>query len=61
MRKTIFLLLLLVAITGSAYAGEMPQPIAPPSTPAGTSVQGDMPQPLTETIVTVIETVLSLV
>jgi hypothetical protein len=60
MRKVICLLALLIALTGSAYAGDMPQPIAPPPTPTPV-VPGDMPQPLAETIVTVLETVLSLV
>jgi hypothetical protein len=60
MRKTICVLALLLALTGSAYAGEMPQPVAPPTTPT-TVVPGDMPQPLTQSIVAVIETVLSLV
>jgi len=51
MRKTIYLIVLLAALTGTAYAGEIPQP----------GVQGDMHYPLTEMIVTVLETALSLV
>ena len=58
MRKTIYVFALLLALTGSVYAGEMPQPIAPP-TPT-TVVPGEMPQPLTQSIVAVIATVLSL-
>jgi hypothetical protein len=57
MRKTICLIVLLVALTGSAYAGDMPQP---PSTSQPT-VQGEMHYPLTEIITTLLETVLSLI
>jgi hypothetical protein len=58
MRKTIYSIVLLVALTGSAYAGEMPQPGASTSAPVA---QGEMYYPLTEMIVTVLETVLSLI
>jgi hypothetical protein len=57
MRKTIYSIVLLVALTGSAYAGDMPQP---PSTSV-TVVQGEMHYPLTEMIVTALQTVLSLI
>ena len=52
MRKTIYLIVLLAALTGSAYAGDMPQPPA---------AQGDMHYPLTAMIVTVVQTALSLI
>lgn len=52
MRKTIYLIVLLAALTGSAYAGDMPQPPA---------AQGDMHYPLTEIITTVLQTALSLI
>lgn len=58
MRKTIFSVALLVALTGSAYAGEIPQPGASTSV---TVVQGEMHYPLTEMIVTALQTVLSLI
>ncbi|HEV2913266.1 MAG TPA: hypothetical protein VGX92_08120 [Pyrinomonadaceae bacterium] len=58
MRKTIYLVVLLVALTGSAYAGDMPQPGA--STSAAV-IQGDMHYPLTEMIMTALQTALSLI
>jgi hypothetical protein len=58
MRKTIYLFVLLVALTGSAYAGDMPQPAVSSSAAV---VQGDMHYPLTEIIVTVLQTALSLI
>lgn len=51
MRKTIYLIVLLTALTSTAYAGEIPQP----------GVQGDIHYPLTEMIVTVVQTALSLI
>ena len=58
MRKTIYLAVLLAAITGSAYAGEIPQP---GSSASETVVQGEMGQPLTDIMTTLLETVLSLI
>jgi hypothetical protein len=58
MRRTFYLVVLLVALTGSAYAGEMPQPGASIS---GVVAQGDMHYPLTEIITTVLGTALSLI
>ena len=58
MRKIIYSIVLLVAFTGSAYADEMPLPGASASAAV---VQGDMHYPLTGMIVTVLETVLSLI
>jgi hypothetical protein len=58
MRKTIYLVVLLAALTGSAYAGDMPQPAVSISEAV---VQGDMNYPLTGVIVTVLETALSLI
>jgi len=58
MRKTIYSIVLLVVLTGSAYAGEMPQPGASTSV---TIVQGEMHYPLTEMIVTALQTVLSII
>jgi opacity protein-like surface antigen len=58
MKRTLYLVVLLVALTGSAYAGDMPQPGASISEAAA---QGDMGQPLAEIIATVLETALSLI
>jgi hypothetical protein len=58
MRRTFYLIVLLVALTGSVYAGEIPQPGVSISEAAA---QGDMGQPLTEIIATILETALSLI
>jgi hypothetical protein len=56
MRKTIYLIVLLVSLAGSAYAGDMPQPHS-----SDAAVQGAMNFPLTEIIATALETALSLI
>jgi hypothetical protein len=58
MRKTIQTLVLILALTGIAHAGEMLTPVAPPPPPP--PAQGEMGQPLVETIVAIIETAFSL-
>jgi hypothetical protein len=58
MRKTISILVLLIALASPAFAGIMQQPVVPP--PPEPTAQGDIQQPLTETIVTVLLTALSL-
>lgn len=47
-----------MALTGLAYAGDMPQPTAASSE---TVVQGAIGQPLTEVIMALLESTLSLI
>jgi hypothetical protein len=60
MRKTIQTLVLILALTGITYAGDIGQPIVPPPPTPAPSTPGDIGQPLAQTIVAIIETALSL-
>jgi hypothetical protein len=57
MRKTIYLVVLVAALTGSADADDMPQP----DSPSEITIQGDIEQPLSEMILVVLERALSLI
>lgn len=59
MRKLIQASLLTLALTASIYAGEMQQPIAPP-TSGNAAASGDMPNGIVEIGSAILEAVLSL-
>jgi len=69
MRKTLCAAAFVLALYGSAFAGDIPNPLAPQPPPPGmtteeqvtdSEMQNDEPDSLTETVLSALERVLSI-